>query len=246
MLAVVLAALTASTSPSPSPTPLLKTIVTVKASPFCGALAAHLNAAIGSTLANDQTLGMTIIGLRSHDLAGSDIQRNNEIMRLENLGDAIYKQYRLGESEVKLLRTLASTSSDNGEKAAVKGAADALGGALYRQHLIQRDLDGFLAFLNTADMRSGFDESEANEARSLEPTDVENAPVENEGPAAYWLPPGYDRFLPPVALQVGHESHDEDVDMAGVASSDFQSRLPAIMQDEINAGNHIEAAGNNC
>ncbi len=246
MLAVVLAALTASTSPSPSPAPLLKTIVTVKSSPFCGALAAHLNAAIGSTITNDETLATAIVGLRSRDLAGSDIQRNNEIMRLENLADAIYKQYRLGENEVKLLRALAGTTPDKAEKGEVKDAADALGGALYRQHLIQRDLDGFLAFLNTADMRSDWDETSSNAARSLEATDVQNSVVENDGPAAYWLPPGYDRFMPPAPLQVGHETHVEDVEMAGEASSDFLNRLPAIMQDEVNAGNHIEAASENC
>jgi hypothetical protein len=246
MLAIVLAAMTASASPSPSPTPLLKTIVTVKSSPFCGALAAHLNAAIGSTISNDQSLGNTIVGLRSRDLAGSVIQRNNEIMRLENLADDIYRQYRSGENEVKLLRALAQAAADAGEKTELKEAADALGGALYRQHLIQRDLDGFVAFLNTADMRGTWDETESNAARSIEPTDVLGSAGENEGPAAYWLPPGYDRYLPPPPLGIGHESGADDVQMADLASSDFLNRLPAIMQDELNAGNHIEAASDNC
>jgi len=246
MLAIVLAALTASASPSPSPTPLLKTIVTVKSSPFCGALAAHLNAAIGSAISNDQSLGSTIVGLRSRDLAGSSIQRNNEIMRLESLADAIYRQYRIGENEVKLLRALASTATDSKEKADLKDAADALGGALYRQHLIQRDLDGFVAFLNTADMRSGWDENESNAARSLEPSEVLGSLGQNDGPAAYWLPPGYDHYLPPPPLMIGHESGADDVQMAGLASSDFQNRLPDIMEDELNAGNHIEAATDNC
>ncbi len=96
MVALLLSVLVAI--PSPSPTPPLKTIITVKSSPMCGAFAAHVNAAIGSTVGNDQTLGTAILGLRSSGLAGNVIERNDEIQRLGNLADSIYHQFRIGEN----------------------------------------------------------------------------------------------------------------------------------------------------
>jgi hypothetical protein len=242
MVLLLLIAL-ATAAPSPSPTPLLKTIVTVKSSPFCGAFAAHVNAAIGSAVANDQTLGTTILNLRSDDLGGNAIERNNEEQRLENLADAIYHQYRAGEAEVAQLRTLAAKASDPAEKASLKASADALGGALYRQHLIQRDLDGFVAFLDTSDMRAGmetFDQPPPELAAGR--MGMTGAMTSGMGP--YWLPPGYEQRVS--ALTVGHESHDDDVRMAAAASADFQNRLAAVLQDEMTAGNHIEQASDHC
>ncbi|HTU69394.1 MAG TPA: hypothetical protein VMF11_03655 [Candidatus Baltobacteraceae bacterium] len=244
MLALVLAAMTVS--PSPSPTPLLKTIVTVKSSPLCGEFAAHANAAIGSAVLNDASLGSTILALRSNDLAAGTIDRTAELHRLSDLADSIYRQYRAGEREVGILRDLASKTTDPQEKAALKDSADALGGTLYRQHLMQRDLDGFVSYLETADMRGGWDEAESNAARSLGGSDIENGAVENDGPAAYWLPPGYDRYLLPAPLMVGHESVDDDVRMAASASSDFQDRMLAVERDEMTAGGRIEQAADNC
>jgi hypothetical protein len=115
MLAIVLAALTVS--PSPSPTPLLKTIITVKSTPLCGALAAHTNAAINSAVQNDQTLGSTIMTLRSGDLAGSSLDRYSEIHRLSSLADSIYKQYRAGLAEVNRMRELSKQATDPEEQA---------------------------------------------------------------------------------------------------------------------------------
>ncbi|HUA09586.1 MAG TPA: hypothetical protein VMA98_09950 [Candidatus Acidoferrales bacterium] len=239
MLAIVLAALTASASPSPSPTPLLKTIVTVKTSPLCGEFAAHTNAAITSAVQNDQTLGSTILMLRSHDLAESSLSRNAEIHHLDSLASSIYKQYRAGEQEVDQLRALAAKDTDPTEKAALKASADALGGALYRQHLMQRDLDGFVAFLYASDMTTGDD------AGSRHPLsqDVPWAQTNEIGPNEYGYATGLMRGAPFLA---GSESVEDDVRMAKAASEDFQSRMPAVMQDELNAGAHIEQAADHC
>ena len=81
-----------------------------------------------------------------------------EIHHLNTLADAIYKQYRAGEREVNQLRDLAKQATDPEEQAELKAAADALGGALYRQHLMQRDLDGFVNFLYASDMMTSDDD----------------------------------------------------------------------------------------
>ncbi|HET9029525.1 MAG TPA: hypothetical protein VFN49_05055, partial [Candidatus Aquilonibacter sp.] len=163
MLALILAitAATASPAPSPavSPSPSasagpLKTIVTVRSTTFCEQMATHLNSAITSAVTNDQTLGTTILTLRSNDLAGSDLSRQHEIHRLQDLADGIYRNYRSGLGEVGRLRALAKSAQDADEKVQLKAAADALGGVLYRQHLLQRDLDGFVAYLYAADMQA--------------------------------------------------------------------------------------------
>jgi uncharacterized coiled-coil protein SlyX len=234
----------AISNPSPSPAPHLRTIITVKSSPFCGAFAAHVNSAIGSAVENDQTLGSTIVDLRSGDLNGGPMKRANQIQRLENLSDAIYKQYRSGESEIKQLRDLAAKTTDPTEKADVSAAADALGGALYRQHLVQRDLDGFLAFLNASDMagnHNGEDFATADPGVSVASAVKQDPP--GVGPASYWVPQGYMRAS---GVLAGQESSQDDARMAQAAADDFQRRLPAILQDEMNAGDHIATAGDNC
>jgi hypothetical protein len=240
MLAIVLAAVTATAlTPSPSPAPLLKTIITVKSTPICGAFAAHTNAAISSALANDQSLGTTIYMLRSPDLAGSSLDRTSEIHHLNDLADAIYKQYRMGEKEVAQLRTLADEATDPDEKASLKAVADALGGALYRQHLMQRDLDGFVNYLYASDMMSSDDDTTADpdapRRQLLE--DIPGAHPIN-GLSPIWTP--YDVPL------AGTESLTDDVTMARAASEDFTSRLSALRQDEQTAGDRIETAADKC
>jgi hypothetical protein len=238
MLAIVLAALTVS--PSPSPTPLLKTIITVKSTPLCGALAAHTNAAINSAVQNDQTLGLTIMALRSSDLAGSNLDRYSEIHRLSSLADSIYKQYRAGLAEVNRMRELAKQATDPEEQAELKAAADALGGALYRQHLIQRDLDGFVAFLQASDMMT---DDNADGPRHPMTQDMPGASPREM--SAYWTPQ-YQNAIDHPPLLVGSESLDDDVTMSRAASHEFQTRMPAVMQDELTAGSHIELAADHC
>jgi hypothetical protein len=241
MLAIVLAAVTATaaTAPSPSPTPLLQTIVTVKSSPICGAFAAHTNAAISSALANDQSLGTTIYMLRSPDLAGSSLDRVSEIHHLNDLADAIYKQYRAGEREISELRDLANKATDPDEKVELKAVADALGGALYRQHLMQRDLDGFLNYLYASDMMSSDDDTTADPdaPRRQLLQDVPGAHPLN-GLSPIWTP-----YETPLA---GTESLTDDLTLARAASQDFATRLPALRLDEQAAGARIESAATKC
>lgn len=229
MLPLLLVMLTGvSPSPSPTATPQLQTIVTVKSSALCGEFAAHTNAAIDATVGNDKSLGSTIVTLKSRDLAGNDIVRGNELHRLEDLSTAIYRGYRTGENEVGEMRELATKAKDPQEKAELLASANALGGALYRQHLMQRDLDGFLAYMNASDMITG----------------DRDDPMNDPPPAGgVWIP----TFHGASPLdEPGDETPADDVRMALEASTDFQSRLPALMKDEMTAATHIENAAEGC
>ena len=246
MLHVLLAILTATAVPTPSASPApegLKTIVTVKSSPFCSAFARHANAAIGSAVRNDATLSALVGSLRTNALGENAIVRSNEEQRLSNLADSIYRQYRSGMTEVNRLRDLVKTAPTDQEKAALKASADALGGALYRQHLIQRDLDGFVAFLSTADMRSLSPDDARNQASLTDPG-LLGYTSSQTGPYPVWLPGGAQLVDPPQFP--GDESRQDDVRMSLLASRDFASRLPDIIKDEMTAAAHFTDAGSSC
>jgi hypothetical protein len=235
MLPLLLVALTADPSPAPSATPLLKTIVTVKSSSICDEFANHTNAMIGMALQNDQALGTAILALQSEELGQSSMSRRSELMSLTHLADTIYKQYRAGLGEAGALRDLADKATDPDQKAALKATADALAGALYRQHLIQRDLDGFVAYLDAADMRSGWDDDDRRN------TGYDANPY-------YWTPGGFAGSFsgPPRQGVAGDEDAADDVRMAQEASKDFQSRMPLVRTDEMTAAGRIEQAAEKC
>ena len=247
MLAVLLALATAAPSPSPTPEPL-KTIVTVKTSPFCGAFASHVNSAISSAVDNDKALGSIMLTLRSNDLANTTITRNNELQQLQHVADDMYRAYRSGLSEVDRLRDLAKTAKDKDEQEQIKSSADALGGVLYRQHLIQRDLDGFIAYIQAGDMRRDSDPELATNNDMLGAGDSYTPSTHTLNSPYYWAPVNLGRSVNnPSALPMpGNESWADDVEMASRASSDFQQRLPAIFADEQTAGTRISQANERC
>lgn len=238
MFALVLAIITATPGPSPTASAEpLKTIVTVRSSPFCSEFATHVNAAIDHAVHNDATLGSVIITLHSTDLAENDLTRHNEIQRLENQGDSMYRDFRKGMDEVGKLRDLAKTAQDEQEKTELTAAADALGGVLYRQHLIQRDLDGFTAYLDAMDMQR----------------ETNHVVLNRE------FGPGYDmtdEWAAELSTNYMVQQHiaetspmqppERDVEMAGNASRDFEHRIPDILRDELTAGGHITEVSERC
>jgi hypothetical protein len=237
MFALVLAIFGALPAPSPSPsTEPLKTIITVRSSPFCSEFANHVNAAIDHAVRNDATLGSVILTLHSQDLAYNELSRHNEIQRLENLGDSMYRDYRKGLEEVDKLRDLAKTAQDEQEKAELKAAADALGGVLYRQHLIQRDLDGFTAYLDATDMQRDTNRIALN--REFTGADMTD----------YWASSLSTNYMVSQHLNDSNPVHppEMDVDMAQNASHDFEHRVPDILRDEITAGGHITEVSERC
>ena len=122
----------------------------------------------------------------------------------------------------------------------MKASADALGGALYRQHLIQRDLDGFVNFLEASDMMT--DDTTDGPRRPMTYDARESLPLET---TALWIPSIANAVNNPPLL-AGSESLADDVAMSKAASTDFQGRMSAVMQDEVTAGSHIELAADHC
>lgn len=245
MLAAILAAAVATATPTASPVPApLKTIASVKSSPFCGQFATHVNAAITSAITNDATLGNVVATLKRPDLDGTALDRQAEIDRLNSLADSIYHQYRSGEAEVAHLRELAQQTTDPQEKAELKDAADALAGALYRQHLIQRDLDGFVAYLNAADMNTYSDAQKSqNEALFGEP-DPHQAALDTDLHAR--IGTGAPPFTSPFGGLAGSESPADDEHFAKTAADDFVARFTPLAGDEMKAATHIEALSSRC
>lgn len=248
VLAVVVGAAAASPSPSPSPsTEPLKTIVTVRSTTYCEALATHLNAAITSAVENDQNLGSTILTLRSNDLAGTDLSRQHEIHRLQDLGDSLYRNYKSGENEVNHLRDLAKSAQTDEDKAELKAAADALGGVLYRQHLMQRDLDGFVSYLYAADMQA--DTNRDVLTREFVGADEANFPYGSRNVNTTVTQP-YLNILETMGRESVHpyiyRTPDSDAAMAYNASRDFEARVIDVVRDEVTAGEHVTQASSRC
>jgi hypothetical protein len=248
---VLLAVLTgagASAQPSASPQPPLKEIIHVRSSPLCTDFARHANGAIDSATRNDVAVSTLIGSLRTGDLDRNEIAHRNALEHLHDLADAITKDWKNGEKEVGELRKLSDRANDPATKKELKSAADALGGALWRQRKIARDLDGFVAYLHARDM-SAVDEDQANMNIALfgvgdakdalrEGTTPEGGKDEGHaiGQQRMYSNPGLanEQDLPPMA------------DQADVAASDFERQLPDIIRDEITAAEHVATAAESC
>jgi hypothetical protein len=229
--------------PNPSATPALKTIATVRASARCAAIITHANSAISTALTNDQIIGQTITQLRFTDLDdGNAIHRRNGLQALGNFAKALMQQSRSGDDEVKRLRKLASETKDPNEAKALKAFADELGGALWSQQKVARDLNGFLAYQDFRDMAK-FDEGQQqmNQANYgvKDPLAEQPRDVRRTGPNGAMDP------TPPPLL--GHDPNEADAtQQAKWAADDFQNRIPVIMRDENAAAGNIDGAIQGC
>lgn len=250
--AISLMAITsAPPAPQPTATPALKTIATVRATSRCAAIITHANSAIATTLDNDAIIGQTITTLRMTDLDdGNAIHRRNGLNSLGNLAKKLMEQARAGDDEVKRLRKIAAETKDPQDAKALKDFADELGGALWRQQKIARDLNGFLAYEDFRDM-SSLDESQkqANQAvfgvadpMQQRPVDIpgQGGPVIASGPDAGQAAPAF----PP---HFGHEPNQPSADdYERDAAQDFQQRVSDILVDENHAATHVDGAINGC
>lgn len=242
---VLVAALTASALPSPAPSPqapALKTIATVRASARCADIITHANSAIDKTLNNDAVISQTITALRMTNLDDTnDIQRRNNLNSLGDMAKTLMQQARSGDDEVKRLRALAKKSKDPNEAKALSDFADELGGALWRQQKIARDMNGFLAYVDFHDMAQW---SEADQSMNKAVFGVKD-PLAQPPPEMnrsmngnYWHP------MPPA---LGHDPSDPTPGVqAKWAADDFQKRIPDIVLDESHAATHVDPALTGC
>ena len=229
----------ASVSPKPTASPALKEIGHVRASAACAEIATHANSAITTALRDDLVVAQTISALRSVDLDdGNEIDRQKGLRSLGDLAKTLMEQSRAGDREVQQLRKLAAKSSDATQKKELKAFADVLGGALWRQQRIARDLNGFLAATDMRDMMA-LDESQRQ--MNMGTLGVEDpsrviAPGEVHGGSPELLTQPFWERDP--SLTATDEAH--------AAANDFESRVPDISNDEALAADHVGGAVSGC
>jgi hypothetical protein len=249
-LFVLVAALATAASPTPSPAPMqapggLREIAHVRSSAACAELAAHANSAIGAALRNDAMLAQTIRALRAVNLDSNPIARRNSLQQLGDFARDLNLQALNGDGEVKRLRAMAEKSTDPERKKELKAFADWLGGALWRQRKVARDLNGFLATMDFRDMAK-LDESQQNmnistfgSADPTVPFPGDAQPILNgtsgHGTGRYSGP-----ILAPKAVQ------PSDTAQALAAAKDFELRLAEISNDEAMAADHVPGATSGC
>lgn len=234
----------AAPSAQPSPTPLLKTIATVRASARCAAIITHANSAIATALGNDQVIGQTISTLRLTNLDdGNEIHRSNGLHALGDLAKNLTQAARAGDDEVKRLRAIAAQTKDPDEAKALKSFADELGGALWSQQKVARDLNGFIAYQDFREMAQ-FDEA----GRQMNQAEFGvNDPLAGEVPrdVQRYSASGQPMYSPHPLL--GHDPNEPTAtQQAKWAADDFQNRIPIIMRDENAAAGKIDGAIQGC
>ena len=226
----------ASPSPAPSATPVLKTIASVRSNSRCAEIVTHANGAITAALTNDTTLNHTIGFLQFANFDdGNLIHREQAKRALGDYASQLMKLARSGDNEVKRLRKIADQEKTTDPKGAkeLKSFADELGGALWRQQTVARDLNGFLAYEDMKDM-SQPDESQQQSNMSLfgVPDPFTQTPSSLGQPVL---------GLPPVLGS--HDPNDPTfTQYARRAANDLVSRLPGILTDESDAASHVDAA----
>ncbi len=236
--------------PAPTAAPALKVIASVRSTPRCAEIVTHANSAIGSALNNDVQLQQLITRLRAFNLDdGNPIHRRNGLDALGEFAKNLTKQARSADDEVKRLRALAEKSTDPQEKKELKAFADAVGGALWRQQKIARDLNGYLASVDFQDMAT-FTEGQQQANRALfgvpDPyisTVADTRPNAGTDGRRNSIDPSTGMRPPPLG-------HDPNVPTATqeatAAASDFASRLPDITLDENSAAQHVTGALSRC
>jgi hypothetical protein len=256
LVAALTAAVLSSPAPAPSsnaqasPAPALKTIASVRASARCADIITHANSAIDKTLDNDRVITQTITALRITDLDDSNsIHRRNNLNALGDLAKTLMLQSRSGDDEVKRLRDLAKKTKDPAEAQALKEFADELGGALWRQQKIARDVNGFLAYVDFRDMTQ-WSEADKNVNTAVfgvqdplaeTPTDFSDT---RGGITSTRYGSGMWRPRPPM---LGHDPSDPTPgQQAKWAADDFQKRIPDIVVDESHAASQVDTALTGC
>jgi len=248
---ILVAALLTAPTPQPSASPALKTIASVRASSRCAEIITHANSAIGTTLDNDAIVSKTITTLRLLNLDdGNAIHRRNGFNTLGDLAKTLMQQARAADDEVKRLRALAAKTKDPQEAKDLKDFADELGGALWRQQRIARDLNGYLAYEDFQDMAT-VDESQAKANQALfgvsDPLQQQPVGIPGQGSPVIQYGPNVGQPAPVFPPHLGHEVNTPTATQyAKAAADDFQNRIADIVLDENHAAGHVDGALAGC
>ncbi|MHB8461453.1 MAG: hypothetical protein ACYDA1_02290 [Vulcanimicrobiaceae bacterium] len=231
-------------SPSPPPasgsTPPLKLIVRIRATNRCAKIAVHSNGAINAALRADQTLATTISALRTVDLDSNGLTRDRGLRRLGDLGSSIALQVRRGNQEISNLRALAAKETDPAAKKTLLAFANSLGGAIYRQKKMGRDLDGFVAQMYAKSMYH-VDESQENMALAVFSL---RAPTPMQGTGMFSIDSAPDRLGgDPVSRPFVNQSDNQT---ANFVAQNFSQRQVNVTNDEATAAHAILAVSGGC
>lgn len=246
LLSLLMAAITAaaaSPSPQPSATPALKTIVSVRSNSRCAEIITHANTAITATLSNDVLLSRAISAMHYTNLDdGNPIHRRNNLNAIADAAKSLMQQSRSGDDEVKRLRKLAQQSKDPAEAKELKAFADELGGALWRQQKIARDMNGFLAYQDFKEMATWSEaDKQMNQATFGVPDPQAQLPTDVQPRNAQGQP--YNTMHP----LLGHDPNEATAtQQLKSAADDFTQRIPDIVRDEANAAGHVDGALAGC
>jgi hypothetical protein len=234
-------------SPQPSATPALKTIASVRASARCADIITHANSAIDKTLNNDRVITQTITALRMTNLDDTNpIKRRNNLNALGDMAKTLMQQSRSGDDEVKRLRDLAKKTKDPDEAKALNQFANELGGALWRQQKIARDMNGFLAYVDFHDMAQ-WSEADQNLNQSVFGVSDPLAQAPRDFNGSTGVRGGTGLWRPQAPPHLGHDPTDPTPGMqAKWAADDFQNRIPDILLDESHAASHVDNALTGC
>ncbi len=188
-------------------------------------------------------IGKTITMLRLLNLDdGNPIHRRNGFTQLGDLAKTLTQQSRAADDEVKRLRAMAASSKDAQEGKDLKAFADELGGALWRQQKVARDLNGYLAYEDFHEMAQW---SEADQKLNHSVFGVDDPLAQM--PTDFQVRDKNGLPWSPMHPHMGHDPNEPTAtEYARAAADDFQKRVPDIVQDESHAAAHVDGALAGC
>lgn len=142
------AAGSSAASPAPTATPrVLKTIVTVKSSPYCNAFADHFNAALLPMLANDRVFQVVDVQLQNFNTLFDRMDYVNEYVTMRNKMEkqtaTLQESLTPIRDQIDALHKSASLTTDPAEAKAMTDAANQLQDAYKHQFQLSTDLWNF-------------------------------------------------------------------------------------------------------
>lgn len=152
-----LAAALATPTASPSPAPL-KTIVTVRTSPYCSALAQHFNRIVVPMLANDRTLDSVSVSLEAVNTLFDKLDYvsrfTSERVRMENYVGALLDSLPEMQAQINQLRAAQALTTDPARSSEMHLLAQELQRAYDKQRQLSIDLLGVVHAMMDYDIMS--------------------------------------------------------------------------------------------
>jgi hypothetical protein len=185
LLATIVAPATPGPVPSPSATPL-RTIATVKSTPYCTAFAAHFNGAVQPMLVNDRTLDSVSVSLDDIDSIFHKpdfaIRFGAERAKLTKYVDDLQKNLPFMQTQINQLRAGEALTKDAGARQEMHQLAQELQRAYDKQKQLATDLLGVVQAMMQTD------------TSNVDPTDARGELADMQLPADMKSTKSYLRF----------------------------------------------------